>query len=57
MTLQQLFYFFKGRNPAPLAYYFARQRFSHRDKYAVPEFLAYVTDSRTHRHLGKGTAA
>lgn len=41
---------------APLAYYFARQRYTG-DAYRVPEFLAYVTDARRRRHSVRGVAA
>lgn len=40
LTLTQLFAFYKERNAAPLAYYFARRR--HASGYTVPEFLAYL---------------
>lgn len=48
MTLQQRFAFYCERNPAPLAYYFARQHHAG-TTYRVPEFLAYVSTARTHR--------
>ena len=40
MTLQQRFTFYRERNAAPLAYYFARKR--HAAGYRVPEFLCYL---------------
>ena len=38
MSLIQRFAFYKERNAAPLAYYFARRKHVGND-YAVPEFL------------------
>lgn len=37
MTLQQRFKFYRERNAAPLAYYFARRK--HAPGYTVPEWL------------------
>lgn len=48
MTLQQRFSFYRERNPAPLAYFFARQHHVG-ISYRVPEFLAYVSTARPRR--------
>ena len=54
MTLQQRFTFYRERNAAPLAYYFARRK--HATGYTVPDWLAYyvelISEARANARMG-----